>query len=78
MVDDEDVDICLKDPGYEVEATISADLLTFVRVLLGREPLARALRAGAIRLDGPRDIVRQLPAWLHLDGRAMTSLGIAR
>jgi DNA-binding HxlR family transcriptional regulator len=73
----EDVDVCFKDPGFEVEATISADLATFVRVLLGREALANALRARAIRFDGPRELVRELPGWLHLDGRYMKAIGIA-
>jgi hypothetical protein len=73
----DDVDICFKDPGYDVHATIVADLLTFVRVLLGREALADALRARTIRFEGPRDIVREIPGWLYLDGRYMKAMGIA-
>jgi DNA-binding HxlR family transcriptional regulator len=73
----EDVDVCFKDPGHEVDATITADLLTFVRVLLGREPLADALRGRAIRFDGPREIVREIPGWFYLDGRYMKAMGIA-
>jgi DNA-binding HxlR family transcriptional regulator len=77
VVGAEDVDVCFKDPGFEVEAAVSADLATFVRVLLGREPLARALRERTIRFDGPRELVRQLPGWLYLDGRYMKGLGIS-
>lgn len=77
VIGDDDVDVCFKDPGYEIDASVAADLLTFVRVLLGREPLAAALRAGTMRFDGPREIVRQLPAWLYLDGRYMNTMGIA-
>jgi DNA-binding HxlR family transcriptional regulator len=76
VIDAEDVDVCFKDPGFEVEVTISADLATFVRVLLGREALANALRARAIRFYGPRELVRELPGWLHLDGRYMKTIGI--
>lgn len=72
----DDVDVCYKDPGYEVDATITADLLTFVHVLLGREALADALRARAIRFDGPREIVREIPGWFYMDGRYMKSMGL--
>jgi len=72
----DDVDVCFKDPGYEVDATISADLSTYVRVLLGREPLASALRSGALRFDGPREIVRKLPGWLYLEGQYTKGMGI--
>ena len=78
VVGTDDVDVCYKNPGHEVDAIITADLLTFVHVLLGREPLARALHAGTIRFEGPRAIVREIPGWLYLDGRYMKSMGIAR
>ena len=77
VVGADDVDVCFKDPGFEVDATITADLAAFVRVLLGRQALADALRARTMRFEGPREIVRELPGWLHLDGRYMKSLGIS-
>ena len=76
VVGDEDVDVCIKDPGFRVDATIAADLATFVRVLLGHEPLASALRSRGIRIEGPRELARELPGWLLLDGRYKTTMGI--
>jgi DNA-binding HxlR family transcriptional regulator len=73
----DDVDVCFKDPGYEVDVTVVADLSSFVRVLLGHEPLAQALRMRAIRFEGPRELLRELPSWLYLDGRYMKGMGIA-
>jgi DNA-binding HxlR family transcriptional regulator len=78
VVGAEDVDVCFKNPGYEVDATIQADLATFCRVLIGREPLAAALRSRAIRFDGRIDVVRALPGWLCLDGRYADTMGIHR
>jgi DNA-binding HxlR family transcriptional regulator len=77
VVGEDDVDVCFKYPGYEEQATIAADLATFVRVLLGRQPLAEALRTRAIRFEGAREVVRELPGWLHLDGRYRNGLGIS-
>jgi hypothetical protein len=55
---------------------MSADLRTFMEVLLGQRPYAEALRDGSIRLSGDKEIVRSLPDWLPLHGEAKISLGI--
>jgi DNA-binding HxlR family transcriptional regulator len=65
-----DVDLCLKDPGYEVDLTVGADLAALTRVWLGAEGLNDALRTGRIELDGPRDLVRAFPGWLGLSAFA--------
>ena len=61
-----EVDLCLKDPGAEVDLCVSADLAAFARVWLGDASLAETLRAGGIRLTGRRDMVRGFPSWLLL------------
>jgi DNA-binding HxlR family transcriptional regulator len=60
------VDLCLKDPGHEVDLTVNTDLATMTRIWLGDLGLGRALRDGRVRLDGPRELQRQLPSWLGL------------
>jgi DNA-binding HxlR family transcriptional regulator len=65
-----EVDLCLKDPGFPVDIVLSADLRALTRVWMGDVGLAAAVRAGLIRLDGPRPLVRAFPAWLALSGFA--------
>ena len=72
-----EVEICLKDPGFETDAQVSADLRSFTEVLLGDRSLRAAQREGLIRLQGERAVVRALPQWLPLNGEALTTLGIA-
>lgn len=60
------VDICLKDPGHEVDLSIAADLRTMTAVWLGDLPLAEAIRTGKLRLDGSRELVRRFTSWLKL------------
>lgn len=60
------VDVCLKDPGFEVDVVVDADLPAFTRVWMGEVPMGDALRSGAVTLDGPRALVRALPSWLGL------------
>lgn len=61
-----DVDLCLKDPGFDVDLFVEADLAAMTRVWTGNIRLTQALRAGLITLDGPRPLVQAFPEWLAL------------
>lgn len=74
----EEVEICVKDPGYDVDVVVSADLRAFTEVMLGRRPLGAALREGRIKVQGHPAMVRALPQWLPLEGQAMRGMGIFR
>ena len=63
-VNGDDVDVCDQDPGFEVTATISTSLRTLVLVWRGDLSWAQALRSGAVRLDGPGGVRRQVPELL--------------
>ena len=70
----QEVDVCLKDPGYGIDLVVAADLGAFTRVWLGDVSFDHAVRSRAIRLEGPRDLVRAFPGWLLLSHFA----GVAR
>lgn len=59
-------DVCLSDPGHEVDVYVDADLASMTRVWLGDLPFAEAVREKRIRLTGSPALVRQFPAWLLL------------
>jgi DNA-binding HxlR family transcriptional regulator len=59
-------DVCLSDPGHEVDVYVDAELASMTRVWLGDLPLAEAVREKKIRLTGAPALVRQFPAWLLL------------
>lgn len=77
VADGGDVEICLKDPGYETDVLVTADLRSFTEVVLGVRNLSSAQREGRIRLQGDAALARALPGWLPLSGELMTTLGIA-
>ena len=60
------VDLCLHDPGYEVDLYVQADLAAMASVWLGDLPFAAAVRDRRIRLSGRSGLVRQFPSWLLL------------
>lgn len=70
ILERKNVDVCLKDPGYEVELVIDADLAALTKVWMGDVRLDDVRRAGLIRLEGPSELVRAFPAWLALSGFA--------
>jgi hypothetical protein len=69
LVEDRVPSVCLTDPGYGVDATISSDVRTLYRVWLGQLPLAAGLRSG-LSLEGPRAVTRRIPEVLQLSPMA--------
>jgi len=61
-----DVDLCIIEPGFEVDVYVDADLALFSRVWLGEVPIRQAIREGDIKLTGDRQGVRDFPSWLLL------------
>lgn len=61
-----DVDLCIIEPGFEVDVYVGADLAAFSRVWLGEVPIRQAIRDGGINLDGARQAVKDFPSWLLL------------
>jgi DNA-binding HxlR family transcriptional regulator len=59
-----DVDLCLKDEGFEVDLYVTADLMALTRVYLGHLPLPDAVRQGLVEIEGSRDLVRDFTGWL--------------
>ena len=60
------VDVCVEDPGFEVDVYVEADLAAMTAVWLGDIPLESAVRAGDIRMTGPRALTKAFPSWLML------------
>lgn len=67
MFADGDVDLCIRDPGFEPRLFISAHIRDIVAVWLGHLSLDRALRNGSVRLDGTRPDQRKFRDWFALN-----------
>lgn len=66
VIDRGTVDICLKDPGFEVDLYVAVDLETLTGVWLGDCPLDKAVLSGAIDLHGPSELIGRFKTWLML------------
>ena len=64
VVDDGEVDVCMKDPGHEVDLQLLTDVATLTGVWMGDIDLKTALRDRRIRMTGPARLKRDIPTWL--------------
>lgn len=71
------VDVCLSDPGHEVDLYVEADIAAMASVWLGDISFPAALRAKKIRLAGIPALARQFPSWLLLSHFAQVPRRVA-
>lgn len=72
--DSEGPSICLHDPGFDIDATITSDLSTMYQVWLGRLDLRAAMRSGRVDVQGVPGVVKRLPKVLQLSPIAYASM----
>jgi hypothetical protein len=64
VVDDgTEIDLCLTDPGFEVDVTVEAELRALTQVWMGDVRFADAMSEGRISMQGPREVTRRIPDW---------------
>jgi DNA-binding HxlR family transcriptional regulator len=63
LVVDGAIDLCLVDPGHQVDLWVKADLKALTQVWMGDRTMRQALADGAVELTGPRSLVRGFPGW---------------
>ena len=59
-----DIDVCLKDPGHEVDLNISADLRSLTAAWMGHSTINKEIRDGRVRLKGSTYLKRNINKWL--------------
>ncbi len=64
VIKDGDVDVCLKDQGYEVDLTISCDLKTLTAVWMGDSTIMRAMREKLVAVTGSAYLKKTIATWL--------------
>lgn len=67
VADPAEVDLCVTDPGFEVDVFVTTDSRTIVLVWYGDLALDRALAEETIELHGPRHLCDAFPSWLQLN-----------
>ena len=63
-------EVCLADPGYEIDLFVESESRTLAEWHLGRIEWGNGLRDGRIRVRGPSSLTRALPTWNHRSAAA--------
>lgn len=66
VVEKGSVDICLKDPGHEVDLSVVTDIRTMAHVWMGDIAVAAAQRKKLMQVTGLSSLKRDLGSWLGL------------
>ena len=64
VIQNGDVDVCMKDPGHDVDLKVTTDVRTLTGVWMGDVSLGQALRDRRIRLSGNARFKRDISTWL--------------
>ena len=64
VVDPDAVDLCLVDPGKDVDLTVEADLKTLTEVWMGDKRMTEAIDARRIIVQGPAALAARFGRWL--------------
>lgn len=62
-----EVDVCLKDPGYDIDLFITSSLKIMTGVWMGDCSLPEAIKSRAIRITGDAVLAKGLPRWFLLN-----------
>jgi len=64
IVKGHDIDICIKDPGKDIDVRFDVDLRTMISIWMGDCSYPSAIRSGKLRLTGPRALTRSVTEWM--------------
>lgn len=66
VIDKGAVDLCLSDPGFDVDLLIEGPLRTMTAIWMGVADIEKEAAAGRLSVDGDPEIARGMRAWLTL------------
>ena len=56
-------ELCLQDPGHELDAIVTTDVVTITRIYIGDTGFESERLSGKLRVQGPSALVKSMPAW---------------
>ncbi|WP_137700278.1 winged helix-turn-helix transcriptional regulator [Marimonas lutisalis] len=63
---DQGVDLCLNDPGFDVDLYVVTDIKTMTAIWMGLESVSKALEVDKLHLSGDTEVANAMSEWLGL------------
>ena len=76
IAEGDEVDLCLQDPGYEVDLVVQCSLRTMTEIWICDRRLNSAMKAGDVKILGDSKLAANLQQWLSTS--ALSRLGSSR
>ena len=65
VVEDQDVELCYVDPGYQIDLLVTASLRSVTSVWMGLSRLSQELASRQVQIDGDPALARLMGRWLE-------------
>lgn len=75
VFDGHDIEVCKKDPGFEIDLWVTAPVQDLVKVWMGHKRLSDTIDAGRISLHGSRSEIEGFGVWFK--GSSFQKVGLA-
>jgi len=75
---DGEIEVCLRDPGYDVGLAVTTHIRTLTQIWLGHLPLEAAIRKRELMLEGDRQHIQAFPRWFPVSLLAASDGGGGR
>ena len=69
-----DVEVCVKDYGFDVDLFVMAGLMALTQIHLGRLDILHAMDEGLVEVDGRRDLCYAFPRWMGINHFAQSAV----
>ena len=66
VFDHGEADLCMKDPGFDVDLYVSAPVRTLAEIWLGHDTIRAAARAERLAFEGARKDIARFKDWFAL------------
>ena len=77
LAENDEIDLCVDDPGYDPDISFSSKLKTMTQLWLGDTTLTKAQSNGYLKVSGTSRLTRSIPKWLVFSGFATVKSGYA-
>jgi DNA-binding HxlR family transcriptional regulator len=72
LIEEDDVSVCISDPGYEINVAVTADLSVFYQLWLGHISYREAVKEYGVKIDAIPAYIRAFPRWFSWSPAAPT------
>lgn len=77
LAENNDIDLCIDDPGFDCDVIFSSDLKTMTQLWLGDTTLSNAQSSGKLAVRGAINLTEHIPEWLVFSGFADIKSGLS-